>query len=295
MGCAATFDEHYGWKGVGIVVALYEFNHVSHHYELERPSLEKINFSIRKNTKTAIVGANGAGKSTILFHLNGLFTADSGTMFFQGQEVDKQLAKQLVKKAGLVFQDPDDQLISLSVEDDVAFGPLQLGLSLEEAKSLAGNYMELLNITHLAKRNPNDLSYGQKKQVAIAGILAMETEVFIIDEPMAYLDPEGKKRILQVLDLLANKGKHMIVTTHDMQFVAEWAEDVIVIHQGKCLGVFSPRELFQNKYVMEEASLDLPPVAEIFEGFWEEEWGEMPIRTKDAKAWLKNKKNSDKP
>lgn len=277
------------------MVALYEFNQISHHYERERPSLDKINFSIRKNTKTAIVGANGAGKSTILFHLNGLFTADSGTMFFQGQEVDKQLAKQLVKKAGLVFQDPDDQLISLVVEEDIAFGPLQVGLSREKAKSLAVKYMELLNITHLAKRNPNELSYGQKKQVAIAGILAMETEVFIIDEPMAFLDPEGKKRILQVLDLLANNGKHMIVTTHDMQFVAEWAEEVVVIHQGKCLGVFSPRELFKNKHVMEEASLELPPVAEMFEGFWEERWGEMPIRTEDAKAWLKSIKNSGKP
>jgi cobalt/nickel transport system ATP-binding protein len=267
--------------------ALYEFINVRHHYDLERPSLDNLCFSIKEHTKTAIVGGNGAGKSTILFHLNGLFTPDSGRVAFKGQVIDKKLAKKLVRVAGVVFQDPDDQLISLEVKEDIAFGPIQLGVGKAEADRRAEKYMNLLNIAHLARRNPNELSYGQKKQVAIAGILAMETEVFIIDEPMAFLDPEGKKRILEVLELLAEKGKHLIVTTHDMQFVAQWAEEVVVIHEGSCLGVYSPRELYQNKQVMEKASLDLPPVAELFDGLWEEEWGEMPISAEEAKAWLR--------
>ena len=253
-----------------------------------KETLKSISFAIDAGKKTAIVGPNGAGKSTILYHLNGLFTPNSGEIFYKGKLIDKRLSKALTSKVGIVFQDPDDQIISLTVRDDVAFGPLQLGVEHVEAFKRADKYLKLLDIEHLADRNPSELSYGQKKYVTIAGILAMETEVFILDEPMAFLDPKGKESMIEIMDLLNQNGKTVIVTTHDMQFVAEWAEEIVVIHEGQCLGKFSPSKLFADLNLIEKARLNLPPTIQLLQSFWRNELGEMPIRINDCKTWLEN-------
>ena len=147
--------------------------------------------------------------------------------------------------------------------------------------------MTLLNITHLAELNPSELSYGQKKQVAIAGVMAMETEVIIFDEPMAFLDPAGKKHIQQIMDLLITQGKTVIIATHDMQFVAEWAEHVIIVKDGTCLGSMTPRQLFcRQPEIIEEAHLELPTVASIFTGIWGDDLDTLPIRTDEARVWV---------
>ncbi len=249
--------------------------------------LKHMTFTISRNRKTAIVGPNGAGKSTINFHLNGLFTPKEGEIYFQGELIDKKLRQALTSKVGIVFQDPDDQIISLTVRDDVAFGPLQFGVSKEEAMQRVDHYLQLLDITHLADRNPSELSYGQKKYVTIAGILAIETDTIVFDEPMAFLDPAGKERMVRIMNELHDAGKTIIVTTHDMHFVTEWADEVIVIHEGQCLGKFTSRELFANKNILEKARLNLPPVVELLEKVWQEHWGQMPLTIAEAESWLR--------
>ncbi|MEH7352784.1 ABC transporter ATP-binding protein [Neobacillus drentensis] len=267
---------------------IFRFNRVSYGFTKDKPILRDISFSIREGKKTAIVGANGAGKSTILFHLNGLYTQQQGDIFFRNQKLDKKLRKELYKHVGIVFQDPDDQLISLTVSDDIAFGPVQMELSATDVKARVEKYINLLGIEHLLTDNPSELSYGQKKHVTVAGVLAMETDVFILDEPMAFLDPYGKERMASILQLLQEQGKTVVVTTHDMQFVAEWAEDVIVIHQGQCLGTFQARDLFGRYDIMKQANLTLPPIVELMTAIWKGNKEEMPIRVEEAKKWLAN-------
>ncbi|EKN71400.1 cobalt ABC transporter ATPase [Neobacillus bataviensis LMG 21833] len=268
---------------------IFRFQHVSYGYTKDKPILRDISFSICEGRKTAIVGANGAGKSTVLFHLNGLYAQQQGDIFFHEQKLDKRVRKELYKHVGIVFQDPDDQLISLTVSDDIAFGPVQMDVTDDEVQERVAKYSKLVGIEHLLAENPSELSYGQKKHVTVAGVLAMETDVFILDEPMAFLDPLGKERMASILQLLQEQGKTVIVTTHDMQFVAEWAEDVIVIHQGQCLGLFQARDLFQRHDLMKQANLTLPPIVELMTAVWKGNKDEMPIRVEEAKKWLASK------
>jgi cobalt/nickel transport system ATP-binding protein len=215
-----------------------------------------------------------------------LFAQQQGDIFFRGQKFDKKLRKELFKHVGIAFQDPDDQIISLTVSDDIVFGPVQMGVSAPDVQERLEKYTKMLGIEHLLTENPSELSYGQKKHVTIAGVLAMETDVFILDEPMAFLDPYGKERMASILQLLQEQGKTVIVTTHDMQFVAEWAVDVIVIHQGQCLGTFQPRELFGRPDIMKQANLTLPPIVELMTAVWKGNKEDMPIRVEEAKKWL---------
>lgn len=266
---------------------IFTLRNITYGYDPENPILKNLSFDIKKGKKTAIVGANGAGKSTILFHLNGLYTANSGEIAFNGQIVNRRNQKEMVRNVGVVFQDPDDQILSLTVREDIEFGPSQMGFNSEAVKQKVDKYLKLLNIEHLAERNPSELSYGQKKHVAIAGVLAMETEVFILDEPMAFLDPKGKEQMHSILQVLQTEGKTVVVASHDMQFVAEWADEVIVIHEGECLGCFTPNELFLNEDIIQKARLTFPIVFQIMKDIWKGKLAEIPIKLEDAKAWLK--------
>ncbi|TDF97504.1 energy-coupling factor ABC transporter ATP-binding protein [Paenibacillus piri] len=271
-----------------MVESVFQFEQVCYRYKQDRTAaLNGISFRIPLGQKTAIVGPNGAGKSTLIFHMNGLFGCESGTILFRGERLNKTTQAELVQRVGVVFQDPDDQIISMTVKDDVAFGPAQLGLSASEANRLAMESMEMVGISHLAGLNPAELSFGQKKQVAVAGVIAMNTEVVILDEPMAFLDPLGQKRIQHIMDRLAADGKTVIIATHNMQLVAEWADHAIVVKDGVCLGHMSPRELFcEHPALLDEAHLDLPPVARMFRGLWQGDPSTMPIRFEEARRWI---------
>ncbi len=266
-------------------MSLFTFKEVTFKRE-KKDILKQVSFDIKPNHRTAIVGPNGAGKSTVNLHLNGLHTPSSGEVFFCDQLLDKKLRQMLPSKVGIVFQDPDDQIVSLTVRDDVAFGPLQLGVPMVEATERVTRYLQMLQIEDLADRNPSELSYGQKKYVTIAGILAMETEVIVFDEPMAFLDPKGKEGMATIMNELHTMGKSVIVTTHDMHFVAEWADEVVVIFEGDCLGSYTPSELFANRELISKARLDLPPIIQLLADIWQEEWGQMPLKVAEAKDWL---------
>lgn len=266
---------------------VFQFNKVSYRYKQDRSAaLNEISFTIPLRQKTAIVGPNGAGKSTMIFHMNGLFSCEAGEITFMGETLNKKLQAELVRRVGVVFQDPDDQIISMTVKDDVAFGPTQLGLSPSEVKQRVIASMELVGISHLADMNPSELSFGQKKQVAVAGVIAMDTDVVILDEPMAFLDPVGQKRIQEIMEQLISRGKTVIIATHNMQLVAEWADHVIVVKDGTCLGNMTPRQLFcEQPELLDKANLNLPPVAQLFHGLWEDR-ATMPIRLEEARRWI---------
>ncbi|WP_134704302.1 energy-coupling factor ABC transporter ATP-binding protein [Ammoniphilus sp. YIM 78166] len=268
---------------------MIEFRKVTYKYKGERPALEDVSLSISEKKKTAIVGANGAGKSTLLLHMNGLFLASSGEVRYCGQSITKKNRDEMTERVGIVFQDPDDQIVSLTVRDDIAFGLAQKDMSREELERRTDYYLTLLNLSHLAECNPSELSYGQKKMVAIAGVLTLETDVVIFDEPMAFLDPVGKREIQGVMELLANRGKTVVVATHDMQLVAEWADEVVVMKAGSCLGTYSPHRLFSNHELIKEANLQRPIAAQLLEEVWDGPPSEIPIRLEEAQKWLKQK------
>ncbi|CCQ96316.1 Cobalt ABC transporter, ATPase subunit [[Clostridium] ultunense Esp] len=267
---------------------LFQFKNLSYRYSPKAPlALKELTFTIREHVKTAIIGANGSGKSTTLFHMNGLFRVQEGSLFYRGREV-KGREKELVKEVGVLFQDPDDQIVSLTVWEDLLFGPLQFGYSYEEAKERAREAMEILQIEPLAERSPHELSFGQKKQVALAGLLAVDPPTILLDEPMAFLDPKGKERVQAIMEELHQRGKNVIITTHDMQLVADWAEEVIILHQGSSLGQMSPRKLFTMPHLLEQASLHLPPVADLMREIWRGDPEEMPIRVEEARGYLRS-------
>ncbi|TVY10574.1 energy-coupling factor ABC transporter ATP-binding protein [Paenibacillus cremeus] len=268
--------------------SMFQFHQVHYKYTKDRQAaLNGVTFDIPRGKKTAIVGPNGAGKSTLIFHMNGLYLCHSGEVIINGEKVTSRNRQEWTRRIGVVFQDPDDQIISMTVKDDVAFGPLQQGLSPAAAHQKAADSMKLLSITELAELNPSELSFGQKKQVAIAGVVAMDTDTVILDEPMAFLDPLGQQRIQEIMDLLAASGKTVIIATHNMQLVAEWADHVVVMKHGACLGSMSPRDLFcSHPDLLAEAHLDLPPVMRLLSGLEWEDPSQQPIRIEEARAWL---------
>ena len=235
-------------------------------YDKQHLVLKDLNMQIERGKLTAILGCNGAGKSTLFLNLNGVLRPSSGEIRIEGKrlEYSKNGLLQMRKNVGIVFQDPDDQLFSADVYRDISFGPLNLGLSNEEVEKRVQNAMERCEISHLRERPNHALSYGQKKRVAIAGILAMEPQVIILDEPTAGLDPKGTAEIMGLLnDLTQDKGITIVLATHDMDIVPSFADDVYVMSNGQVKGRGTPLEIFSNERLIRENNLRLPIVYEL--------------------------------
>lgn len=235
-------------------------------YDDGTKALKGIDFQISKGDMVALIGRNGAGKSTLLLHLNGILKPDKGEIFIDGEEL-KYNKKSLIKfrqKVGIVFQNPDDQIFAPTVEEDVAFGPLNLKLSQKETQKRVTEALERVGMSGFEKKAPHYLSGGQKKRVAIAGILAMKPEMIILDEPTAGLDPAGVKKIMDLLKELNNEGITILVSTHDVDLVAEFASNVYVMSDGEIIGKGTPEEIFNNEEIIEKAYLRLPIIAELF-------------------------------
>lgn len=254
-------------------------------------ALDDINIDIRQGSKTAILGPNGAGKSTLLLHLNGINTPTKGDIYIMGEKISSNNVKSIRKKVGLVFQDPDDQVFSGTVYEDVAFGPSNLGLSEEEVGRKVKEALEIVSMTECSNKSPLHLSYGQKKRVAIAGVLAMESDIIVLDEPVAYLDPAGSDSLFQVLDILNSKGKTIIAATHDVNLAAEWADNIIVISEGKVIANGGKEVLIDEKIIY-KASLKLPVVSTIFKKL--NLGDEIPVTIDDAVKKIRNMCRIDK-
>jgi len=242
-------------------------------------ALKGISFKIMPGEKIAILGENGAGKTTLLLHLNGVYLPKKGRVKIFGEEVKKGNEYKIRQKVGLVFQNPDDQVFSATVYEDIAFGPVNFGLSKEEVEKRVEKAMKALKIEELKERIPQHLSYGQKKKVAIAGVIAVDPEILILDEPMAFLDPSSRRQIINILKYLEGEGRTLIIATHDVNFAADWAQKVIILKRGRVLAE-GPPEILTRDEVIREADLEQPLVYR----FSKEILGEgyfLPYKTKD--------------
>lgn len=231
----------------------------------EKKALDNINLTIEDGEFLALIGHTGSGKSTLIQHLNGLLEASSGNILVDNIDITNKETKltDIRKKIGLVFQYPEYQLFEETIEKDIAFGPNNLGLSSEEVSNRVKKSMEMVGLDYEAYRNvsPFDLSGGQKRRVAIAGVIAMEPKVLILDEPTAGLDPKGRDDILEQIKILHQEYKMTIVlVSHSMGDVANLAERIVVMNKGKIALLGKPAEVFKNIDILESIGLAVPQV-----------------------------------
>lgn len=243
--------------------------HLNHTYDKGLPTeeiaLHDVCFSVEDNTLLGIIGHTGSGKSTLLEHLNGLLKADSGYIYIDDIDITKEGVSMvdIRKRVGLCFQYPEYQLFEETVSKDVAFGPKNLGLSDEEITSRVKEALELVNIDYetFKDRSPFELSGGQKRRVAIAGILALKPEVLILDEPQAGLDPKSHKDINELIkEVHRRTGNITIIVSHNMQDVASLCDKVLVMDSGRVVDFGTPKEIFSDEDKLKEIGLDLPEV-----------------------------------
>ena len=234
---------------------------------MEKKALTDISFSIPKGQFLGIIGHTGSGKSTLIQHLNGLIRATSGEIIYDGRNIYEKdyPMKELRQKVGLVFQYPEYQLFEETVMKDVCFGPLNQGLSKEECEKRAAEALLMTGISEKYwKKSPFELSGGQKRRVAIAGVLAMQPDYLILDEPTAGLDPRGRDDILgQIRELHKESGLGVVLVSHSMDDIAEYVERVIVIDSGKLKQDGTPREVFRHYKELEEYGLSAPQITYI--------------------------------
>lgn len=245
-----------------------EIKDVEHRYQMKTPferlAIYDVNAVIKEGSYVAVIGHTGSGKSTLLQHLNGLLKPTKGQIRL-GEDVleagkkNKHL-KALRKKVGIVFQFPEHQLFEETILKDIAFGPINFGMSREKAEEKAREMLKLVGLgAELSDRSPFELSGGQMRRVAIAGVLAMEPEVLVLDEPTAGLDPRGRKEIMDMFySLHKQRNLTTILVTHSMEDAALYADELIVMHKGTVKAKGTPRELFSRKDDIAALGLDLP-------------------------------------
>lgn len=237
-------------------------------YRKEKPILQNLNISVKKGSITSFLGGNGAGKTTFFLNLNGVLTPDSGEIWIDGEKMEHS-KKDLIKrrqKIGIVFQDPNDQLFSSSVQNDIAFGAFNLKLPKEEVKRRVTNAAKQTGILDLLNTPTHALSFGQKKRVAIAGVLAMKPEIIILDEPTAGLDPKGISELLHLMITLNRQEKiTILLSTHDIDLVPLYCDYSYVLDHGKVVLSGTPKQLFQQKEILRSCSLRLPRMAHLME------------------------------
>jgi cobalt/nickel transport system ATP-binding protein len=237
----------------------------SHTYPDGSVGIHDMCFSVLKNEVVAICGPNGSGKSTLIEHLNGILLPSPGTIWVNGRTISSDGQAGLWKEVGVVFQRSDDQLFAPTVLDDVMFGPLNMGMSHEDAHARAMEALEMVGAAALVSRLPNYLSGGQKRLVSIAGILAMKPMVIALDEPTSDLDPVHAAMIEQIIaDLRERLGISVVIATHDMDLAARIADRICLIRNGAVFAEGSPQEVFYDPGLIAEAGLKLPVNVQIY-------------------------------
>lgn len=226
-------------------------------YTEDHPIFENFQLSLDQRP-TAIIGQNGAGKTTLVRLLKGLLKPSAGTILYQGEDISRRTVASLAGQVGYVFQNPDDQIFKYKVIDEVMFGPLNIGMPKEKAKEKAMEALALTELTSYAGENPYDLELSQRKLVAIASVLAMDTDVIILDEPTIAQDYRGKEIIRNIITSLSEQGKLVLAILHDMDFVAQCFSRVVVLAHGQLLADGTPSEVFVQEDVLKKAALDMP-------------------------------------
>lgn len=229
-------------------------------------SLNGLTLKIPRGKKIAFMGANGSGKSTFFLCCNGIHRPSSGQLFYNGQPYDysREGLLKLRSKVGIIFQDPDNQLFSASVYQEISFGILNLGVSEEDARKEVEKVIDYLEITPFRHKPTHALSGGQKKQVSIADILVMHPDIIILDEPAAALDPKHTTMVNQIVNQLTEDGITVLMSTHDVNYALEWADEVVVLKDGKLLMQGTALDVFNNNSVLAQTNLEQPAVLQLF-------------------------------
>jgi cobalt/nickel transport system ATP-binding protein len=234
---------------------IVEFKNVFFRYPDGTEALRGINFRITHGESVGVVGANGAGKSTLLQHMNGYLMPTSGTLTIGDLSLTKKTRQEIRKKVGIVFQNPDDQLFMPTVFDDVAFGPLNLGMDEVSVRERVHKALRVVNGLALQDKPPYHLSCGQKSAVAIASVMAMEPDILAMDEPAANLDPRSRRSLIQLLKTFKHSK---IIASHDLDLILDVCDRCLVIGEGKVVADGPAAEILSNRPLLEENSLELP-------------------------------------
>jgi|BioPla2DNA2_1021312.scaffolds.fasta_scaffold13036_5 cobalt/nickel transport system ATP-binding protein len=250
-----------------IKMNVIETKDVSYKYPDGTLALEKVNFQAPKGKIIALLGPNGAGKSTLFLHFNGILRPSSGTVLVNEKPLDyaKKSLMRVRQKVGIVFQNPDDQLFAPTVAEDVAFGPLNIGLEQDEVEKRVDESLKRVGMEGYGNKPPHHLSGGEKKRVAIAGILAMRPEIMVLDEPTSGLDPKGASQILRILYQLNKEGMSIVISTHDVDLVPLYASSVYIINEGQIIKEGTPQTVFNDEVTIRNANLRLPRIAHLME------------------------------
>ena len=268
---------------------IIEVNNLSYTYDDGTEALEDVSFSVQPNSRVAVMGPNGAGKSTLLFHLNALYLAQKGEIRVKSRRVCEENKEWVRQNVGLVMQDPDDQVFSASVFEDVAFGLVNFGWQdRAEIEHRVKWALESLNIYDLKDRPPHHLSYGQKKRAALAGVLAVDPGIIIFDEPLAHLDPGGQSNLKDILRDLQAEGKTLITVTHDVDFACSWADRIILLKNGSLVGE-GGREILADSSLLARVNFSPPAVIRLLENMESvnlPEAAELPLTPEETADYL---------
>ncbi|WP_252223937.1 MULTISPECIES: ABC transporter ATP-binding protein [unclassified Clostridium] len=245
--------------------SILQVRNLNYEYNNEKIALSNINIDIHEGEKVAILGSNGAGKSTFFLNINGVLTPKNGEIIYRGKKISKKELNELRKNIGIVFQDADNQIIASTVLAEVSFGPMNLKLPKEKVKIRVEEALSYMNLTDFKNRPPHYLSGGEKKRVSIADIIAMQSEVIIFDEPTASLDPLNAIMLEEVLKKLSEEKKTLLISTHDVDFAYRWAERVIVFANGEIIADGTPLQIFKDDKIIKCANLKRPTMLDVYE------------------------------
>ena len=246
-------------------MALVEVKNISFKYPNGYLAVDDVSFSIEAGENIAIVGQNGAGKTTTVKMLNGLTRPCSGDVLINGESTKKYTTAQMARRVGYVFQNPDDQIFKYNVMDEIMFGPMNIGMDPKRAEEEAKRALELTGLSGKEKENPYDLELYERKMTAIASVLAMDTDVLILDEPTIAQDWKGRQIIGGIIRSLSERGKLVIAILHDMDFVAENFERVIIMAHGQVLADGTARDVFMQDEALKKARLQKPYMMQLGE------------------------------
>lgn len=227
-------------------------------------ALDRITLELEAGKKIAFLGANGSGKTTLFYHLNGLMIPQEGKVEVFGTSVTKKTRKELIRKVGVVFENPDNQLFSTTVYDDVAFAPRNYGFSEQEVQNKVSYHLNKVQAEELAQKSPYNLSWGQKKRAAIAATLAIDPDILVFDEPFSGLDPHVSNHLVALLDQLYQEKRTIIMGTHNVDLAYSWADEVVILSRGKVMKK-GPVDILSDETLMKEVYLDRPLLAKLFE------------------------------
>ena len=261
---SASRSSDHASEAAGAADATFQVKDLRFSYVKGREVLHGLNLAL-DHRPTAIIGQNGAGKTTLVRVLKGLLKPDSGEIRYQGENLETKTVAELASRVGYVFQNPDDQIFKYKVLEEVMFGPLNIGMSPQEAEASAHEALRMVGLDEKAGENPYDLELSDRKMVAIASVLAMNTDVIILDEPTIGQSWNGREKIREIMQAKAAEGKLVIAILHDMDFVANSFARVIAMAHGEILADDTPAEIFRNHPILEKAALAAPPLYELLE------------------------------